>query len=358
MCFYFQQSYSNIDTQLFEPHQSLVDDYRRYMGELGCLTPLCDDEENQNNMTFIYNNNSSNVNNTNCCSICSCSDNCLRDGNCCPDKLTEEFIMNSIYPVGGMFYCESIEIKDEPDITGAKFKVINKCIRTFDEPDVMEKCTNPDATKLENYRIVSHKNTHEAYKNIHCAKCNNFTDEDFVPWAIKVNCRQGIFLPNSMSDIVSEIRRSDDCNIVFDPPKGFRQKFCEPMISKCNETGLLRTNESLVLEEACDAFVFEFKSGNETYKNTFCYICNKVDALEHKCPTHEEDGHGHSPFVPDLKMSFTALLDFTESPTNPESMKCDVNAVFDQYKVKRNKQYRKTIWCINKTIHQDNMTVN
>ena len=211
--------------------------------------------------------------------------------------------------------------------------MISKCIRTFSRTDIIEGCTNPDVTKLENYRIVSHKTTLEAYKNIHCAKCNNVTEVEVVPWAINVKCRQGIFLPNNMSDIMSEIRRSDYCNIMFDPPQGFRRQFCEPMISKCNETGLLRTNESLIFEEACDAFVSEFKSGNETYKNTFCYFCNKVDALEHKCPIHEKDGSSHLPYVPDLKMSFTALLDFT---TVPESMKCDVNTLFDKYKVKRN----------------------
>ena len=164
---------------------------------------------------------------------------------CCPDKLTDEFLITSVYPFGGMFDCESIEPrKDEPVITGAKFKVIDKCIRTFDEPDIMEGCTNPGTTKLENYRIVSHKNTHEANRNIHRAMCNNFTDEDIVPWAIKVNCRQGIFLPNNMSDIVPEIRRSDIVILSLMHPKGFHQTFCEP---KCNETGLLRTNESLVL---------------------------------------------------------------------------------------------------------------
>ena len=101
LCFYCQQSYSALDTQLFDPYENLVDDYRRFMGELGCFTLLCNDNQNQTNITLFDGNNSSNVNNTNCCSVCSCSDDCLRDGNCCPDKLTDEFITTSIYPVGG-----------------------------------------------------------------------------------------------------------------------------------------------------------------------------------------------------------------------------------------------------------------
>ena len=340
LCFEFQQTYSEVDTHLFESHDTLVNDYRRYRNELGCLAPLCSEIDNltdlnipQSNHSNSGRNNASNVNNTNCCSTCSCSDDCLRDGNCCPDKLTKEFIMSSIYPVGGIFDCGNSGVKPEPDVTRNKVKVISKCIRTFDQTDTIEACTTQAATKLENYRIVSHKTTHDAYKNIHCARCNDVRDTDVVPWPIKVNCQKGIFLPENMSEIVSEIRRSDHCNVVFDPPQSFRGQYCKPMISKCNETGLLRKNESLVLEEACEAFVSEFRSGHETYRNTFCYLCNTGNTREHNCLTHEKDGSIHEPYIPELTLSFTALLDFTESTTVTESRACEINSVYDLFKV-------------------------
>ena len=78
---------------------------------------------------------------------------------------------------------------------------------------------------------------------------------------------------NNISAIVTEIRQMNHCD-VFDRPEGFRAKYCEPPISKCNETGLLLTKDDLVLEKACGAFVSEFRSGNETYRSTFCYLCN------------------------------------------------------------------------------------
>ena len=352
LCLNFQQAYTEEDLQLFDFHDTFINDYLRYRSELGCHVPLCSERREQNktysdggsarntfqdypvtmspNLSLIDLNNSSNAKTTNCCSTCSCSDDCLRYGNCCPDKLTKDFIVASIYPIGGIFDCGTSGVRSEPDISKEKFKLINKCIRTFDNKDTIEACTTPAAMTLENYRIVSHKTTHEAYKNIYCARCNNVKDEDVVEWPIKIKCRQGIFLPQNMSEIVSEIRQSNHCDVVFDKPEGFRAKYCEPPISKCNETGLLRTKDDLVLEKACDAFVSEFRSGNETYRNTFCYLCNAGDTREHKCTSDkpEESGYG-----PDLKLSFSALLDFTEPAPIANTADCGINYVFDIFKV-------------------------
>ena len=352
LCLDFRQAYTDEDFRLFDIHDTFINDYLRYRSELGCHAPLCSEiqelnrtysdsgndssylqkypETKSTNLSLINLNNSSNGNSTNCCSTCSCSDDCLRYGKCCPDKLTKQFILSSIYPIEGIFDCGTSGVRAEPDISKEKFKLINKCIRTFDHKDTVEACTASAALKLENYRIVSHKTTHEAYKNIYCARCNNVKDEDIVEWPIKIKCRQGIFLPQNMSEIVIEIRQSNHCDVVFDKPEGFRAKYCEPPISKCNETGLLRTKDDLVLEKACGAFVSEFRSGNEIYKNTFCYLCNAGDTREHKCSSDKPEVSGYGP---GLQLSFSALLDFTESAPIVNTLDCGINYVFDLFKV-------------------------
>ena len=137
-------------------------------------------------------------------------------------------------------------------------------------------------------------------------------------------------MPENISEIVTDIRQSNHSDVVFDQPEGFRAKYCELPISKCYETGLLRTKYDLVLEKACDAFVPEFRSGKKTYRNTLCYLCNAGNAREHKCSSHkpEESGYG-----PELKLSFSALLDFTESAPIVDAADCGINYVYDILKV-------------------------
>ena len=351
LCLDLRQAYTDEDIRLFDFHDTFINVYLRYRSELGCHAPLCNEIHEQNrtysdggrsrhilqeypftNLSLIDLDNSSNENSSKCCSTCSCSDDCLRYGNCCPDKLTKDFILSSIYPIGGIFDCGTSGVSPEPDISKEKLTLINKCIRTFDHKDTIQACTTPAAMKLEDYRIVSHKTTHEAYKNIYCARCNNVRDEEVVEWPIKIKCRQGIFLPQNMSEIVTEIRQSNHCDVVFDRPEGFHVNYCEPPISKCNETGLLRKKDNLVLEKACDAFVSEFRSGNETYRNTFCYICNAGDTSEHECSSHKKEEYGYGSF-PELKLSFSALLDFTESAPIIEASDCEINYVYDIFKV-------------------------
>ena len=95
---------------------------------------------------------------------------------------------------------------------------------------------------------------------------------------------------------------------------------------------LLRTKDNLCLvsEKACDAFISEFRSGNETYRNTFCYLCNAGDTREHKCTSDkpEEPDYG-----PELILSFSALSDFTESAPIVNTADSGINYVFDIYKV-------------------------
>ena len=171
-CLDFRLTYTE-DFRLFDFDDTLTIDYLRYRSELGCYAPLCS-EIQQQNTTYSYSdnfkndfqdhsitkftnlsltdiNNSSNVNNTNCGSTCSCSDDCLRYGYCCLDKITNDFILSSRYPIGGTFDCGTSGVKTERDISRETFKLINKCIRTFDHTDIIEACIAPSAMKLEYY---------------------------------------------------------------------------------------------------------------------------------------------------------------------------------------------------------------
>ena len=318
-----------------DPYRTFIDQYIRYMNGFGCDAPLCG--ENTANETdnrgyirtpdYENTNTRSRLNVSRCCSKCSCGAECEREGNCCPDIIANFPNASTNYPLGGIYGCGYTSIKEKPEFSNKSTKVINRCNKTYDENenDILNCESSPKET-LEGYVIVSDKLTNETYRNIFCSRCNYVGDEDIVTWEIKLKCQHGTLVPQSISTAIQEIKESNHCNLVFEPPLGFDYFPCNQLISSCNVTGLWQVEDTLT-ERACHAYTSEFKDVTHSYRNTFCFVCNSNNSLTHKCP---DLGAGII-LIPHI--SFSALLDFSEMKGRGDADVCSDIQVYDYYKV-------------------------
>ena len=325
-------------------HVAFLNKYTHYRLGFGCKALFCRENQEYNSIRYLdsadknallsSSNNSSetsislNFNGTICCSKCSCETDCERQGNCCPDRLTTFPYPSSNYPLGGIFECAHTSVKEKPRLSQRRTQLISKCSQTYNDIDVIQRCESSSLDTLETYIIVSHKLTKDAYKNIYCARCNYIADKEVIAWIIKLECEQGAFVPNSLSTIVTEMRQSNHCNMIFTPPSGFEFAPCKDVISKCNVTGLWQNKDTLI-EKACDAYTSEFRHKEQRFKNEFCFVCNSDDSLAHECPRLSSSVVHFYPLI-----SFAALLDFKE--TTREAVKreiCPETQIFDHYKV-------------------------
>ena len=328
---------NNIELDNFR--DTLISEYKRFRQEIGCDAPLCSNNNYGNNQvwtqdTNVFDNVSISSGNYSCCSNCSCNKDCERFGDCCPDKLPY-FPNASEYPVGGIFECGFITVKETPRVYKSRQHMISKCSPSYEAKDVIKQCLTPKPEELKGYQIVSDRLTKEAYKNIYCARCNHKKEDEIIVWNVKIECQKGIFIPHDIPSLILDIRNSNDCNIVFEPPAGYDMKPCNEMISRCNITGLWRTNNTFVHENACNAFISKFRSKNKIFKNSFCYICNFNDFTDHTC---EPENHLiYRPPIPnEIVISFSALLDFKEYSHESINTKfCPEKYVYDYYMVSR-----------------------
>ena len=123
------------------------------------------------------------------------------------------------------------------------------------------------------------------------------------------------------------------CNVFYKPPKNIPTYECKIpaySISKCNETGhWLEYNETI--DRACDSFLDPF---NLTYKNYFCYLCNRNASEETtpeymKCKAKED--------MSEVTPPFSALMGVGDvfEDEQGEELNCDVLRQFTDDKMVR-----------------------
>ena len=319
------------DSQVLTP-ANFLERYTIYRNQYLCNVTLCNDN---NNVITANNSNSTdtfretNLGDFGCCSKCSCDDLCERRGDCCPDKLVN-FPKPDRYPVGGLFLCIPTSLKLIPYYGQWSANVIGKCRVDYEDLTVAKMCECGVDDDLARLTPVTHKYTKEAYKNIYCAKCNNIGKDDVVAWDINIKChKRTVMFPKSASQVVSQVRNTDKCNMEFSPPSGYPKPYCntDDEISQCNSTGEW-TNYDPLVEAGCAAYTSNFVG----YKNVFCYICNRHQATSFRCYSKKDK------WKPEFhKVTFAALFDFkpalTPSANQAKIADCPTGLVFDHYKV-------------------------
>ena len=284
--------------------------------------------------------------NTSCCAECSCEDDCVDHGNCCPFK---ENIPNKI-PV---LQCKTALTKsystDNRIYNGRnfgieRFRIIDDCPTEEKNETLVQQCKGEtNTTALEDYVWVSDQVTGNVYQNKHCATCHGI--QKYTPWRISTPCEE--VLMTETRNIPDTILSSEKCLIVNEPPsrKAVRVEPARcyiPEYEKCNVTGLWKSYDSEI-ERACmqiDWTYFAYQvldygqSYSAIYKNLFCYICNNdADPLS----KNERCDEGGQYRGGGQGSSFAVVLDFGQligDPSAADTMsECAANEVLDIYTV-------------------------
>ena len=273
-----------------------------------------------------------------CCDDCSCSADCWKRGNCCPDK-------EAIYQKEPIETCETT-LRSAGNAIGnyidkPQYFVIKDCPDTTDP--IAIKCRGELKSSLAEISWVTDKHTNTIFNNKYCAICHGV--EDYSSWDIETNCLEVIDGQHSLSSVVRQI--IDECSLTVVPPKdeNHMNNIClMPEISKCNITGEWKIyNQSL--EQACNSFkqiyVHEFRDNfprEVVYGNVFCFLCNSPsDRVTNRLCTSPSKTLSII-----NKLGHSGILNFREIETatntgvyggHGQDPVCDIDEIFDPFQV-------------------------
>ena len=231
-----------------------------------------------------------------CCSDCSCEDDCWKTANCCPDKdnIKEEPTLRCTSPVVKPF-------QSDPHRNLGYF-VINECPSTEENTTLIDRCFAREKTEIRDYIWVSDLEAGLTYKNEFCAACHNVTE--YVFWQLNPECKAEYFSSDTSLD---EFLMSNGCRLKLGTPLDVSFQLCViPDYTRCNQTGAW-VNYDADIERACDAYhsvyfvegrtVYDPKDNREvteidSYKNVYCYRCNKGSTKLADPMCHLDDGFG------------------------------------------------------------------
>ena len=163
----------------------------------------------------------------------------------------------------------------------------------------------------------------------YCAFCNGLRPLQLDPWSLKFYTTGEISFTDHDEQLLKTIKEQRGNIFYIKPWFSDVEKCITPSytISKCNETGLWSTyNRSLEL--ACEYLIDPF---NITYKNYYCYLCNTQNpdprpSWQCRDPKDEVAGLQYSNYL-------TANLAIINEMRNKESLKCDKEKQFPDYKL-------------------------
>ena len=313
-------------------HVSFLEMYRKNRQRFRCPVSVCDKDK-------LYATDTLDLPpqpNDSCCAGCSCDELCEMRGDCCPDRI-ENLFEPGRYPLGGMLACRQTSLKDLPEFDESMSgQFISKCDVTFIDEVTNQNCEKAPEKDLENAVPVSDQSTKEAYKNVYCAICNYVKEDYIVYWDVKIACTESSLIPYSLSNVLTQVLAEPTCNILFIPPtpwKKYRPASCVEVISTCNVSGDWALYDPII-EAGCVAYLSPFNMFQDTYRNIFCFLCNRPHSDVTFCGEEKRE----QPIFPSV--SFAALLDFRpmqlQSPniiSDIRAVNCSSGFVYDHYQV-------------------------
>ena len=275
-----------------------------------------------------------------CCTPCSCHDDCMAMGNCCPDnrkpnlKQTQfsckETLVKRTY--GNINIVEEAYRGHDSGIK--RYFIIDNCPDNVTDAGIANLCTGAkvNSTRLEDFVWVSDLDSGRIFHNEYCAKCHGATN--IIQWQVTTTCFD-ILLANISTALTTVL--SDQCSIIVAAPEtigDITEKYLcfLPEYSRCNETGLWDKYDE-ELEQSCleytSTYFYPTFFGYDIYKNAFCYVCNQrhVSSIRSICSLLENG-------IASVNAPFTALLDYNRY-TQPirNEQECGIAEIMDKFKV-------------------------
>ena len=252
------------------------------------------------------------------CDECSCSENCVQSGDCCPDLV---LLYNKTQQTAGFPGCVGDEIPSNRN--GEYHLMVIQCPDFYNVTSVKTDCEQP--SKRDWADVVPHFHFEISFRNIHCAQCRGYNDTR--SWPTSITCSSfdnSLQQATSLLELFNATMKSKTCRIQFTRPS-VDIRSCKArhggVIASCNITGQWQSYDERIVK-ACSMFSHVVDG---TYKNIFCYLCNtRLDwrsLLELRSP----------PLVGKLMIaSLTALIDFSntlEAQTSRSSQATDLQSM-------------------------------
>ncbi|KAL3864229.1 hypothetical protein ACJMK2_005933 [Sinanodonta woodiana] len=269
-----------------------------------------------------------------CCNECSCNEDCLREGNCCPNVVTYfdalarvgESELECYYP--SLYPSKTIRSQD------SGYYFISDCPNGCD-PEERKACRASDIAfvmseefEFSNVTPVTDIKHRRNYRNKFCASCHGVAQEDQLFWNVSLNCSKRFLFGSTLKQSITDAIISKECNIMFQPQElSYSQMKCTPLISKCNQSGTWYQYDD-VIEKLCHSLLGSSYDSN--YKNVFCMICNNSTMVYNRPVCY-----GDILYDATNDVSFSGLLNF-QRPNHepPKSKQCPTEMVFDPYLMK------------------------
>ena len=207
------------------------------------------------------------------CPRCSCENNCVRIGNCCPDiffALPELQCVNRTIIQGrndtalDQYVSELMVVTCPPNTDGV---LKEKCEGKFDTK-----------SRLQNFPVTG-LDVPLTYYNEYCGECHNV--ENFISWSLDISCLMLADF-NFLSTLEEVIRLAYEKLCIFQAylprnmlvdsrPENCYDNFEEKsLFTKCNETGLWEAYDANIFYACESRYLGQYR----LFKNMFCYICN------------------------------------------------------------------------------------
>lgn len=279
-----------------------------------------------------------------CCKPCSCDPTwCIPRGSCClGDRLPR--VDESLSKV--LITCVPLRLRHDldPNVSkSVKYAMYSFCHREYqlsgeilqEHKHIVDKCENSvNYEDLDTKVPVTVTGGQYVFKNRYCAYCNYVTEERLVHFQLIIECSDEIFVPSGLNTLVSDITRTNSCNLVYRWPSisdiDKSVHVCYSDIAECNVTGLWVKYDAM-MEASCHAYRSRYF---QKYANVFCYMCNTGDTNAPRCSTTMKKS-----IPPDVFPSFSTLLKFTPDQVDDKNTKtakrkiCSADEVYDELTV-------------------------
>ncbi|CAC5390475.1 unnamed protein product [Mytilus coruscus] len=205
------------------------------------------------------------------CSGCSCNENCVFNGTCCPDK----FFSLKLACTNTSIVSHKTESKD---VFEDSFLMRVTCPEATDPLSKANCESNKTFSEIIQYLPVTSSETNITYKNKFCAQCNN--ESKFEQWIFNSVCDEFVDF-NFISSIDELFKTAIDkkckisSNLTGLNTAGCFRVFGYNTIKTCNVSGSWITYNKDI-EWAC----LNYNNRFVEFKNVFCYICNPPVKVE------------------------------------------------------------------------------
>ena len=225
---------------------------------------------------------------TACCKPCSCTSDCVKADNCCPDAPVNHEEADTCQCITANENLNNKRGMSTAVPMSGPYRIVDTCPSDTNST-IAKRCTVKRA--LTDYMFVTSMHIYTVYANRHCALCNGKTD--FLPWKLFSKYCPGLFSMTFQTFQERDDYIIDNCTLDAVPPADIpKQTFSchQRRIDTCNMTGKWDKYDPFIEHACLDASNSDIYENTDSllpklFSNVFCFMCNlqSKDAIPGMC---------------------------------------------------------------------------